>query len=379
MKQCCKESRVIYGDWDSSALLCKRKGLSEISVEEGKMQEEQKILEQRMDELTKNVRNVCENEKGIFEVLNQQNEMMSVLQAQIYRLEYKLQNFKYEKNDPRMQEDELFYPIIKSKEELIDKLVLEGKSLARFGDGEFSVMEHIVRQKFQHLDDKLAKRLQEVITTEDDRILIGIADNYGNLDKYTEQAATAIRIYMTEETRKIHQKYLKKDRIYYDAYVSRPYILYRDKEHAEDRFNNLRRIWEKRSVIVIEGAKTRLGVGNGLLDNAASVRRILGPAVSSFDRYEDILKGALVAAEKDVLFLVAMGPCAGVVVYDLAKAGYQAIDIGHVDLEYEWYRAGVENRGPVKNRYNNEFPGGENVEETDLPKEYFEQIIEDFS
>ena len=29
---------------------------------------------------------------------------------------------------------------------------------------------------------------------------------------------------------------------------------------------------------------------------------------------------------------------------DLAKVGYQALDIGHIDNEYEWYLRGVEER-----------------------------------
>lgn len=343
------------------------------------MQQEQNGLEQKLNNLTESVRSICKNEQGIFEVLNQMDAQIKSLQKQIYTQDFKIKNMKYEMEDPRNKKEELFQPVIKSQEELIEKILTERKSLARFGDGEFSIMEHISRQKFQHLDDKLAERLKEVVASEDERILIGIADNYGNLDKYTEQAATGIRIYMSEETRKTHEKYIKKDRVYYDAYVSRPYVMYRDKEHALKRFQNIKRMWEKRNVIVIEGSQTRLGVGNDLLDNVASLGRILGPATSSFDRYDEIMEAALNYAKDDILFLIAMGPCAGVVAYDLMKAGYQALDIGHVDLEYEWYLSGQEQRGPVKNKYNNEFPGGHIVQEEQLPPGYFEQIIADFS
>lgn len=79
---------------------------------------------------------------------------------------------------------------------------------------------------------------------------------------------------------------------------------------------------------------------NDLFDNAASICRIEAPATSSFDRYDEILNAALNYAEKDTLFLVALGPTAEVLVYDLFKNGYQAVDIGHCGSEYEWYLNG---------------------------------------
>lgn len=41
------------------------------------------------------------------------------------------------------------------------------------------------------------------------------------------------------------------------------------------------------------------------------------------------------------MILVALGPTATVLTYDLAKWGYQAIDIGHIDIEYEWFLQGA--------------------------------------
>lgn len=39
--------------------------------------------------------------------------------------------------------------------------------------------------------------------------------------------------------------------------------------------------------------------------------------------------------------MISLGPTATVLAYDLFKAGYQAIDFGHVDVEYEWWRMGA--------------------------------------
>ena len=120
---------------------------------------------------------------------------------------------------------------------------------------------------------------------------------------------------------------------------------------------------------------TRFGVGNDLLDNAVRIRRIEAPAVSSFDKYEEILETAKEAAgeKKDILFLIALGPTACVLAWDLFKEGYQAIDIGHLDLEYEWFLKGTGEICPVPGKYNNELPGGDVV--SDIHDEKYESEI----
>ena len=41
--------------------------------------------------------------------------------------------------------------------------------------------------------------------------------------------------------------------------------------------------------------------------------------------------------DKNVLILIALGPTASVLAYDLYKFNYQVVDIGHVDIQYEFY------------------------------------------
>ncbi len=64
--------------------------------------------------------------------------------------------------------------------------------------------------------------------------------------------------------------------------------------------------------------------------------------------------------------------------YDLTVEGHQAIDIGHLDLEYEWFLAGKGERVAVKYKYNNEVEGDEGAEELNDPV-YEAQIIADLS
>ena len=141
------------------------------------------------------------------------------------------ENYFFEIFDPRLKEEvtEYWYPDIASVEETLDEIVNHGKSIARFGDGEFATIYGRVRHKFQtEQDDRLAARLLDVLASEDDRLMVAIADNYGNLERYSEQAKREIRFYLTRQVRKEHLQILKRDRKYYNAYVTRPYVMYND-------------------------------------------------------------------------------------------------------------------------------------------------------
>ncbi|MBD5537109.1 MAG: DUF1792 domain-containing protein [Lachnospiraceae bacterium] len=291
-----------------------------------------------------------------------------------------LRNLKYELGDLMSRESEWYFPQFYKMEETVESIVSRKRSMARFGDGEFSIMVNEERPKFQKPDKKLAERLIQVIQSDEEDFLVAIADNYGSLEGYNEEAKWGIRSYMTDEVRHQHRRFLDLERKYHNTYISRPYAIYADNgtDAPTKRFQNLKRIWDKRKVLFVEGSLTRLGVGNDLFDNAAQISRIEAPPVNAFDKYEEILETALQHAEEDTLILIALGPTAGVLAYDLYRAGFQAIDIGHVDLEYEWYRQKTGGRCEVKHKYNNECDGGDKVE--DIHDEKYEaEIIADLS
>lgn len=219
----------------------------------------------------------------------------------------------------------------------------EKKSLARFGDNEFALISGQIRTNYQKADSILGKRLKEVIHAQEDNLLIAIANDYGRLDQYTDQAAEDIRSYMSRDVRKQHMELLDLNREYYDAYVSRPYMIYRDKSKAGKRFEDIQKIWDGQDVLVVEGEYTRFGVGNDLLDHAATVSRILVPSKNAFSKYDEILSEVR-RQGRDKLILAILGPTATVLAYDLAREGYWIIDIGQLDVEYEWYLRGVEER-----------------------------------
>jgi len=46
-----------------------------------------------------------------------------------------------------------------------------------------------------------------------------------------------------------------------------------------------------------------------------------------------------------------LGPTATILAYDLYKEGYQVVDIGHVDIEYEWYLRKATEKIKISGKY----------------------------
>jgi glycosyltransferase family protein len=303
-------------------------------------------MKNRIDSLEETNRVLVRSNKQLIEWIGEKS-----LEFEDYK-----ENAAYEILDERREMIE--YPKIKAGTAAIERIVKEGKSMARFGDGEFAAIEGRVRHRFQNeADPKLGGRLREVLATPLDNLLIGLADNYGSLEKYNEQAKREIRRYMKRSVRAEHASLLDPGGEYYDTYMTRPYVMYADNdtEAPAARFNDLRRIWANRKCVFVEGENTGMGVGNDLFENAAEIRRIIAPAENAFHSYDSILEECR-GQPVDTLFLLALGPTATVLAYDLCRLGFQAVDVGHVDLEYEWFLRGEGRRTQVDGKYNNEMP-----------------------
>jgi glycosyltransferase family protein len=262
-------------------------------------------------------------------------------------------------------------PDVLSIDESIRRIVSTGASVSRFGDGEMLLIGgRPIR--FQKESTLLSERLKEVMASQQDGHLVCISDTFEELSRYTRSARRFWRthFYLYGD---LWDRYLVGGRTYGNTFITRPYIDFKLKEQSAGWFNMLKTIWNKRDLLVVEGEKSRLGVGNDLFDNAASIRRILSPPLNAFEKYDLILE-EVSKQDKGVLVLLALGPTATVLAYDLHKIGYQAIDIGHVDIEYEWFRMGARRKVSVPSKYVNEALTGREIGMT-TEESYFSQII----
>ena len=242
-------------------------------------------------------------------------------------------------------------------------------SLARFGDGDIDILTKTGETGYQKASEALRIKMEHVLTRNQENLLIcipAVLINFGDLDTYNERAKVHFRNILIR-FHKYLSGVLSKKQVYGDTQVSRPYMDTLNKEYSENIFNGFKKLFSVKTLIVIEGEKTRLGVGNDLLDGSQRVLRVIAPAVNAFDRYEEILQKAIEVAQRsisdgdkheDMMFVLALGSTAKLLTLELTNLGYRSIDVGHLDIEYEWFLRGATQKIPIPGKYVNEAKNG---------------------
>lgn len=279
----------------------------------------------------------------------------------------------------------LYYPFVKNRfnsltilsiEQTIDKIVNEGVSISRFGDGELRWLLNIKMNSFQQESELLSRRLAEVINSDQESdFLIGLPDSFRTTSQLKPKAKHFWQ-YFTVRYSRVLLPYLSTDKVYGNANISRSYMDYLDKGLAAKRFDAVRRIWKNKKILLVEGEESRVGVGNNLLSGAISIRRILCPPVNAFDNYSAIKESILESALDDELILLSLGPTATVLAYDIHRTGRQVIDFGQADIEYEWFLRGETVKIPIAGKYVNEVSDrGRHDSNIINDKKYLSEII----
>ena len=266
-------------------------------------------------------------------------------------------------------------PKIKSKFETLQLLINSEYSISRFGDGEFKL---IFGQDigFQKYTKDLGEKLQRILVNAETNILIGIPDKFNGLEKFNYQTAKFWRKFLAKNSNKISEL-IDPGKQYFCAEISRPYIEEKDKSACKRFFNDLKKIWQDKELIFVEGKYTRLGYNNDLFDNAKSINRILCPEQNAYEIYDEIFK-ICKQCDKNKLFIIALGPTATVLAFDLAKEGFRALDMGHIDIEYEWFLSRANKKIAIENKYVNEVKKGRVTNELQ-DKNFKKEILADLT
>lgn len=223
---------------------------------------------------------------------------------------------------------------VHSIDETIDELLNTGKSMVRFGDGEI-VMIKGKDLMLQKASPEIVEGLAEILAYSYDDLIVTIPGIFDTLSDHHKASRQFWKDHLLF-CRKTYEKYCNPDRVYYSTFVSRCYYYAADRSVCGAWFAKIRKIWENRDVVVVEGIRTHNGVGNDLLDTAASVERILCPPSDAYGALLAIID-ACTAYDKDRLFLLSVGVAAKFLAVELFKRGYRVLDIGNLDMEYEWY------------------------------------------
>lgn len=262
-------------------------------------------------------------------------------------------------------------PIVNNIDDTIDKIIIDKCSVSRYGDGELGLI-YGKDIGFQNYSEDLSLKLKNIIKSKSKNHIVCLPNVFDSLDHFNNSARIFWKEYVRYRRNSIY-KIIDMKKIYYDAHITRLYMDFDEKDKVEKRFNRIKQIWNNREVIIVEGETSRLGVGNDLFSNTRQIERIICPSKNSFEEYNRIIQ-EIKKHEKSKLILIALGPTATVLAYDLSKDGYQAIDIGHIDIEYEWFLMGAKSKCEIKNKYVNEV--NSNIEIGELTEEkYISEIV----
>lgn len=234
---------------------------------------------------------------------------------------------------------------VHSIDETIDELLHTEKSMVRFGDGEIVMIKgrDLVLQKAQ---PEIAEGLKKILAYPYDDLIVTIPGVFDTLSDHTKESRQFWRDHLLM-CRKTYEKYCNPDRVYYSTFISRCYYFAKDKNRCAQWYDGIRDIWKDRSVVVVEGERSHNGVGNDLLDRAARVERIICPPKDAYGSLNRILE-ACMQYDRDRLFLLSVGVAAKFIAMELFEKGYRVLDIGNLDMEYEWYVRGADHKIPLE-------------------------------
>ena len=259
-----------------------------------------------------------------------------------------------------------------SIDQSLDYLLEKGASVVRFGDGEMDLVagRSIVYQDF---DPELSARLREIMSMEsDERLMICLPDVFTGLERYSIDAQN---FWSLNHLPHFLEKYKNICRApwYGSTFISRPYIDLEDKTPSAGYFAKLKQLWQDKDLLIVEGETSRSGVGNDLFDGARSIKRIICPSRNAYSKLEAI-KQAVREHADNRLILTMLGPTAKVLVYDLVQEGYRALDIGHIDSEYEWFQMGASHKVKLSHKHTAEHNFDQDIEFRD-DQAYDSQIV----
>lgn len=224
-------------------------------------------------------------------------------------------------------------PIILDMEKTVNLIVDNNLSVSRYGEGEFRKM----------FDDsyKYKNRLFSAFQNESPNLLTCVSGMiYANIYRLAKSCRHFYRWYGTYYGLKT-TRLLGKKRKYGEACITRFYLDYKKKDFDHklpSHIQNMKKIWEKRNILFVEGEHSKNGVGNDLYDNALSIRRILCPDKDSIEIVDKIKDHILKHYKDGDLVLVSSGFAGSIICSELgATTNIQCVDIGNLDVEYIWY------------------------------------------
>ncbi len=226
----------------------------------------------------------------------------------------------------------LDYPLVLDEIETV-AMLKAGRSIARYGDGELKLCRGSSACA-QEADPVLKERLKAILKSPDGPCLVGIP-RINNLSQFTDQKRKFWAGYLTQT----YLQFYDFHKTYGSAFITRPDSI--PAIYTDGYFDSLKSLWTDRHVVLVNGDNRRFDKDPSILAESTTVGLINVPGQNAFAHYGDILRQCK-RFPLETLFILAAGPTASVLAFDLAEAGYQALDLGHFGMFYARFRRGEE-------------------------------------
>jgi hypothetical protein len=214
------------------------------------------------------------------------------------------------------------YPRVVNENDTLDA-VLGGKSLTRYGDGEFRLAMGGAKNISQINHPKLREELCEILTTKQKHCLVAIPDMNPESPKW----------WFWSKYQNKYPRMLRPGMTYYSQFITRPDSApHIDTPQFYDRMENL---WRDQEVVLVRGSERSLVEDRGPMMLARRVYPVLCARRDAYAQIDEIERTVLALNTNRVL--LCAGAMATVLTYRLAQQGLHAIDLGHIGYLWRFY------------------------------------------
>lgn len=229
------------------------------------------------------------------------------------------------------------FPKVLSTSETLKKILDNRLSVARFGDGEFDKALKLVKyDTYQMPSEELSNKLFEILKSDDERILICIPPFSQGFTVKSKAYRRGLDFWSWHWLQRFDllKNHLIKN-IYGNSLISRQEVF------LENSIELVKKLWEGRDVVFVYGKNGRFHKNSILFDNINSYFSIESIATNAFSELSNLVQQC-VTFDKSYLFLLALGPTATVLSYELTQLGYQALDIGHLPNSFDQFNGKID-------------------------------------
>lgn len=210
------------------------------------------------------------------------------------------------------------------------RLMLMGRSIARFGDGEWRCATGGGCTS-QRADPKLAAELRQVLNELGDGFIVGIpkVDGCPRAESWAKYCASPYLDLLP-----------KKKPVFHSSFITRP-----DNAPSIDTpeyWELVRGLWRDRDVVLVVGSSRDGSPGpekksltlEMLEADGARVAQVIGPRQHAYADVDKLMREIHLAAGEStsVRILLCLGTAATVLAWRLWKEGYHALDVGHIGM-----------------------------------------------